>query len=441
MRACVRACARARSCLRSPLPTGLPRVHPPRALFGSSKRACLRLPAFPPPLLCSQAPRASSPPACPRPSTQTSWLRRCGTRSCMRHAWRAPFACACALWGSLGEGAGAAAAARRPTPPQVRAYSDVSAHGVRACAPCAGLFERAGGAVPQPQHAGAPARVACARGLPAALEHPRLLLARVPGHRRCVRGRGWGGGGALGPRCLPLSAARPHGMRLRRPRTRTLRTPHTSAAPSPHARTHALASTGALEEAVAGGTCPDLRAPPAGSAQLRLPASTALVSCLERAMAPHVFLPQLADRWVPGVGKGSGGGEEGRGADRGRLRRSTALHMLCCCWAGAAASHTRSACTRVDDTQAPRHTQVPAPGAAAGAALPRLGGGGRHRAQGAQRSAPRRCRHRYCCCCCCCVWPARLACATCGGSCCWRGCCCCCCWERRQSAPTRGQQW
>jgi hypothetical protein len=54
---------------------------------------------------------------------------------------------------------------------------------------------------------------------------------------------------------------------------------------------------GELEDATAAGR-PNLKAPPSGPAAVRLPASVALVSCLDRAAAPHVYLPHLADRWV-----------------------------------------------------------------------------------------------------------------------------------------------
>ncbi len=46
---------------------------------------------------------------------------------------------------------------------------------------------------------------------------------------------------------------------------------------------------------------PDINAPQSGSAAVRLPASAALVSCLDRIMARHVFLPQLGDRCVHGA--------------------------------------------------------------------------------------------------------------------------------------------
>ncbi|KAF5839432.1 hypothetical protein DUNSADRAFT_834 [Dunaliella salina] len=51
---------------------------------------------------------------------------------------------------------------------------------------------------------------------------------------------------------------------------------------------------GELEDAVAVAK-PDLRAPPSGPASVSLPASVALVACLDRATAPNVYLPHVAD--------------------------------------------------------------------------------------------------------------------------------------------------
>eukprot|EP00200_Dunaliella_tertiolecta_P002070 CAMPEP_0202343412 /NCGR_PEP_ID=MMETSP1126-20121109/3543_1 /ASSEMBLY_ACC=CAM_ASM_000457 /TAXON_ID=3047 /ORGANISM="Dunaliella tertiolecta, Strain CCMP1320" /LENGTH=1109 /DNA_ID=CAMNT_0048934475 /DNA_START=46 /DNA_END=3376 /DNA_ORIENTATION=- len=54
---------------------------------------------------------------------------------------------------------------------------------------------------------------------------------------------------------------------------------------------------GELEDAVAVAK-PDLKAPPSEPASVSLPPSVALVACLDRAAAPNVYLPQVADRFL-----------------------------------------------------------------------------------------------------------------------------------------------